>query len=185
MTAFFSGTVAREPALLLLAVAIVCALTDLKRGRIYNAVTYPAALAGFALQFSLYGTTGALSSLGGFAVGFVPAFLLFTVGGMGGGDVKLLGAVGAIAGAVAAAETLILAFLFGGLFALFKLAWRGRLLRTLGRPLRVAAGWVVPGVTPAEPWDAPSLTVPFGAAIALGALATLWDLHTGSLLGLF
>lgn len=185
MAAFFSGTVAAEPALLLLAVAIVCALTDLKNGRIYNAVTYPAALVGLLLAFTLQGTNGLLSSLGGFAVGFVPSFLLFTVGGMGGGDVKLLGAVGAIAGAVAAAETLVLAFLFGGLFALFKLAWRGRLFVTLGRPLRVAAGWLVPGVTPAEPWDAPALTVPFGAAICLGALATLWDLRTGGLMGLF
>jgi hypothetical protein len=45
-----------------------------------------------------------LLGLGGFAAGFFPAFLLFALGGMGGGDVKLLGAVGVLAGPLPTAD---------------------------------------------------------------------------------
>jgi prepilin peptidase CpaA len=184
MASFFSGTVGPAPALVLCVVAVVSAITDLWKGKIYNAVTYPAVLVGIALQLWLHGAPGLGVALGGFLVGFFPAFLLFVLGGMGGGDVKLLGAVGAVAGAVAATETLILAFVFGGLLALAKLAWHGRLFSSFGRTLRVLAGWVVPGVGGAAATTAPPLTVRFGVAICIAALATLWDLRTGALTSL-
>src|SRR5438270_8990832 len=146
MGALFSGTVGAAPAVVLLAVAVTCAVTDLWKGKIYNAVTYPAMALGVVLSVWQHGASGIWFALGGFAVGFFPAFVLFALGGMGGGDVKLLGAVGAIAGAVAATETLILAFVFGGIFALGKLAWHGRLFVTLGRTLRTIVSYAVPGV---------------------------------------
>jgi len=183
MSAFFSNAVGPAPALLLLALALACAATDLWKGRIYNAVTYPAIVAGVVLQIALHGASGVWLALGGFAVGFFPAFLLFALGGMGGGDVKLLGAIGTIAGAVPATETLILAFFFGGFFALAKLAWHGRLFRSFGRVGRSLAGLVVPGLgrIPLEPDGEPRLTVRFGIAICLATLATLWDLRSGAI----
>src|SRR3954464_2790904 len=150
MSAFFSNAVGPVPALLLLALAVACAVTDLWKGRIYNSVTYPEIVAGFVVQIALHGAPGVWIALGGFAVGFFPAFVLFALGGMGGGDVKLLGAIGAIAGAVAATETLILAFLVGGFFALGKLAWHGKLFATLGRTLRSIFGTLWPGLAPAK-----------------------------------
>lgn len=183
MGAFFSHAVGPAPALLLLALAVACAVTDLWKGRIYNSVTYPAILVGFALQIALHGTAGVFLALAGFAVGFFPAFLLFALGGMGGGDVKLLGAIGAIAGAVPATETLILAFLFGGFFALAKLAWHGQLFRTFGRTLRTLAGFIVPGLgrAPLVGEGEERLTIRFGVAICIAMLATLWDLRSGAI----
>ena len=108
--------------------------------------------------------------------------MLFALGGMGGGDVKLLGAIGAIAGAVAATETLILAFLVGGLFALGKLAWHGRLFATLGRTLArrsSARSW--PGLAPPKSAVEGRLEVRFGVAICVALVATLWDLRSGAL----
>jgi prepilin peptidase CpaA len=182
MGALFSGTVGPVPAVVLLAVAVTCAVTDLWKGKIYNAVTYPAMAIGVVLAVVQHGAPGIFYALGGFAVGFFPAFVLFALGGMGGGDVKLLGAIGAIAGAVAATETLILAFVFGGLFALGKLAWHGRLFATLWRTLRTIAGYLVPGLGRAE--AAPGegrLEVRFGVAICVALVATLWDLRSGAL----
>ncbi len=186
MGTFFSNAVGPWPAALLLALAVSCAVTDLWKGRIYNAVTYPAIAAGFVLQVALHGAPGLGFALGGFAVGFFPAFLLFALGGMGGGDVKLLGAIGAIGGAVPATETLLLAFLFGGFFALGKLAWHGRLFNTMGRTLRTLAGFVVPGLSraPFERAGEERLTVRFGVAICIATLATLWDLKSGAIAGL-
>jgi prepilin peptidase CpaA len=184
MSAFFSGTVGPVPAAVLLAVAVICAVTDLWKGKIYNAITYPAMAVGVVLALIQHGAPGIFHAVGGFAVGFFPAFVLFALGGMGGGDVKLLGAIGAIAGAIAATETLILAFVFGGLFALGQLAWHGRLFATLGRTLRTLVGFLVPGLgrgkSPSAGEDK-RLEVRFGVAICVALLATLWDLRSGSL----
>jgi prepilin peptidase CpaA len=183
---FFSASVGPWPAVSLLVLALACAITDLWKGRIYNAITYPAIALGFVLGVALHGWPGLWSALTGFAVGFFPGFVLFALGGMGGGDVKLLGAVGALAGAVAATETLILAFLFGGVIALAKLAWHGRLFRTLGRTLRTLVAFVVPGLgrPKVEPDEPKRLEIKFGVAIAIATLATLWDLRSGALTGL-
>ncbi len=185
MSALGSGTVGPVPAVVLLVVAVTCAVTDLWKGKIYNAVTYPAMALGVALGLVLHGLPGLWSALAGFAVGFFPAFVLFALGGMGGGDVKLLGAIGAIAGAIAATETLLLAFVFGGLFALGKLAWHGRLFSTLWRTLRTLAGYLVPGLgRPAAAPDERRLEVRFGVAICVALVATLWDLRSGAISGL-
>lgn len=183
MGSLFSAAVGPLPAVLLVALAVTCMVTDLWKGRIYNAVTYPAMAVGLAVQIFTHGFAGLWIGLGGFAVGFFPAFLLFALGGLGGGDVKLLGAIGALAGAVPATETLILAFFFGGLFALGKLAWHGRLFATFGRTLRVMAGYLIPGlgrISLERPGEA-RLTVRFGVAICVATLATLWDLKSGAL----
>ena len=181
MGALFSGTVGAAPAVILLLVAVTCAVTDLVKGQIYNAITYPAMAVGVVLSVWQHGVPGIWLALGGFAVGFFPAFLLFALGGMGGGDVKLLGAIGAIAGAIAATETLILAFLVGGLFALGKLAWHGQLFATLGRTLRAIVGSFWPGLRPDKAPDHTRLEVRFGVAICVALVATLWDLRSGAL----
>jgi prepilin peptidase CpaA len=183
MGALFSNAVGPWPAAMLCIVAVACAVTDLWKGRIYNAVTYPAIAAGFILQLALHGVPGLWIALGGFAVGFFPAFLLFMLGGLGGGDVKLLGAVGAIGGMVPATETLLIAFFVGAFFALGKLAWHGKLFVSLGRTLRVVGGYLVPGVkrVPLEKEGEERLTVRFGLAICVATLATLWDLNSGAI----
>jgi prepilin peptidase CpaA len=171
------------PALLLLALTLTCAVTDLWTGKIHNAVTYPAVAIGLAMQVTGHGWSGVVSGVGGFGAGFFPAFLLFVRGGMAGGDVKLLGAVGAIGGVTVVTETLILAFCFGAFFALAKLAWNGVFFRSLWRTARVTAGLMIPGVKRiplVQPGDA-AMTVRFAVAIALGVIATLWDLHSGAI----
>ena len=186
MGAFFSAAVGPAPAAVLLAMAVICAITDLWKGRIYNAITYPTIALGIVLQIALHGWPGLWSALGGFAVGFFPPFLLFSLGVLGGGDVKLLAAVGTTAGAVAATEATILAFLFGAVIGLGMLAWVGKLFASLGRLLRVLAGFIVPGLSRkaviAE-GETPTM-MRFGIAVCLAILATLYDLRSGALTGL-
>ncbi len=170
---------------LLIAVALVCAATDLWKKRVYNAVTYPAIVLGVVVQVASYGLPGLWSSLAGFAIGFFPAFLLLVLGGMGGGDVKLMGAIGAIAGGVAATEALLLGVLFGAFLGFGQLAWHGVLLRSLARQARMLIGLIIPSLKPQGPVP-PELKheLRFGVALALGALVTVWDLRTGLLAGL-
>jgi len=71
-------------------------VSDLKTGRIPNWITVPGAVLGLALQSYHDGFQGALSSLVGAALGVGIFMVLYLAGGMGAGDVKLFGAVGAL-----------------------------------------------------------------------------------------
>lgn len=73
---------------------------DLKSRRIPNWLTVSALVAALVFHTSLSGFAGLGFALGGFAVGFGILFVLWLIGGGGGGDVKLMAAVGAWAGYV-------------------------------------------------------------------------------------
>ena len=178
------GVVANAAAIILVAVVVISAVSDVWKGKIYNVVTYPAIVIGFGLQLAQHGFAGLMSSLEGLAICVLPTLPLLLLGGLGGGDVKLLAVVGIVAGWPAAAEALLLTFVFAGLVALGELAWHGRLYATLWRALRVAVGLVVRKWRPPAP-TTPPLPVRFAVAVCLGVLATLWDLQSGVFSRLF
>lgn len=76
---------------------LLAAIWDTRSGKLPNWLTVPSCLMAFVFHtaYSGFGTEGLLNSLGGFAVGFGILFLFFLMGSAGGGDVKLMGAVGA------------------------------------------------------------------------------------------
>ena len=83
---------------LMIAVAATAAATDARSGLIPNWITLPPLLAALVLHFVTQGAGGlALSLAGALVCGLVP-YLLFRQGTMGGGDVKLLAALGALGG---------------------------------------------------------------------------------------
>jgi len=90
---------------LLTAVVLTAAVFDWRTGRIPNLLLGPAIAAGFvlaaAMGFAEAGHIGLFNGLknAGIAMlaGFIPAFLIFMAGALGGGDVKLFAAIGAIA----------------------------------------------------------------------------------------
>src|ERR1035438_539967 len=80
------------------ACSLVGSVFDVKSRRIPNFVTFPSILLGLAMHLALGGWRQLLFSL---AAGLIcgTAFLVFYIaGGMGAGDVKLMTAVGCIAG---------------------------------------------------------------------------------------
>lgn len=68
---------------------------DLRHRRIPNWLTVSSALLGLVFHTATRGWEGVGQSLGGFAVGFGILLVLWLIGGGGGGDVKLMGAIGA------------------------------------------------------------------------------------------
>lgn len=83
-----------EPALAI-AICCVAAVWDLRTGRIPNLLTYSAAVAGLAFAFWPHTELGIGSRLVGVVAAGFPALLLFRIGSLGGGDVKLVAALGA------------------------------------------------------------------------------------------
>jgi len=153
--------------------ALAGALWDLRWRRIPNRLTgaaFVSALLGSAL---LSGPRGLLDSLAsGLLAGAIFAVMFF-LGGMGGGDVKLMAAVAAFAGLGRLPALLLSTALAGGGLALAVAMYRG----ALGATTRRMMAWTMPNrtnlnldsVVAAKP-----LFIPYGVAIALGALLTFY-----------
>ncbi len=113
-------------ALALALLLVLAAACDIRSHRIPNWLT----LAGLAVGLAWHGWQGGgpgwLMSLEGIGVAGL-ALLPYAVRGLGAGDVKLLGAVGALLGPVFLLWTLLGTILAGGLLALGWAAMRGTL----------------------------------------------------------
>lgn len=108
----------------LLGFVLLCAaLIDLDLGIIPDRLTMPALGAGLGLAFFTGGIGPALVGATGMAGLFLLLALLFE-DGMGGGDIKLAGVIGAFCGWPGTMMTLILVAILSGLVLLF-LLWRG------------------------------------------------------------
>lgn len=118
---------------ILLLVLIICLYTDLKEHKIYNKVVFPAAAAGIIYYSVQHGLSGLKFSVPGLGLGMLLFFLPYVLGGLGAGDVKLLGAVGALKGPLFVFRAALGTALVGGLIALVILFWRQQLWGTLKR----------------------------------------------------
>jgi prepilin peptidase CpaA len=117
-----------------------------------------AALAGgFGWQLGQRGWTGGLVALGGAAVGFAVFLVFYLLGGMGGGDVKLMAGFGALLGAGRLLEAALWTAGIGGILAVGALAWK-----TLRRNRRENV----------EP-NAEKDSIPYAPAITLGVWLAL------------
>lgn len=126
------------------ALLIVSAFTDLAEGIIPDTVTYPGIIIGLGLSFC---SIGIKSSAIGFIV-FAGIFLLAALlskGGMGGGDIKLAGVIGAFLGYQGALLTLFISSLGGGLWAvvLLLLGKADRKTAIKYGPFLALAAWLV------------------------------------------
>jgi prepilin peptidase CpaA len=123
-----------------MAITAVAAWTDWRKGEIPNWLTLPAlflAPIAHAIYLSSLGaprevalTEGAYSIAGAMATAFVP-FILYRQSAIGGGDLKLLAALGALLKPGIGIEAEMYAFLLASLIAPARLAYEGKLLRTL------------------------------------------------------
>jgi prepilin peptidase CpaA len=158
-------------------VALIGAAFDVKSRRIPNKLTGPALLFGMALHLTLGGWHSLLSCI---AAGLIcgAVFLVFYLaGGMGAGDVKLIAAVGCLAGLTNTAYLLVLTALAGGVMAIGLALVRGRLKETLMNVGALASHHKSAGLT-AHPElnvrNASTLRLPYGLAIAAGCTITLY-----------
>jgi prepilin peptidase CpaA len=109
----------------------MAAAYDVLYRRIPNWLTLSGVITGLALNTFLYFGPGLRLSLLGLAVSFAAYFLLYSLRAMGGGDVKLMAAIGALVGVRDWLGIFLITAIIGGIAGLAMLSLRGRLKKTL------------------------------------------------------
>lgn len=159
----------------IIAVAVLISVyTDLKNRKILNAVVIPAAVIGLAVNSFAMGLDGLVWSLKGLGLGMALLFVPFALGGFGAGDVKLLGAIGALKGPLFVFKVFLAAGITGGVLAILILVKQRRLWSTfkrIGQSLYVFFGSVfkvntLKNLDQAEYHE----SLPYGLAIGVGTL---------------
>lgn len=152
--------------LLIIAVLAVAVLTDIRKRKIYNALTFPAMALGLVVNIVANGFSGLLFAVSGLLLGAVLFSLPVAFLGRGAGDLKLLAAVGALGGPVFVLWAALLTGAAGAVFAIVVLIRKRRFGVVLaGMTLDLASGQV--------PAAASGLRLPYAIPIAVGAVMAL------------
>jgi prepilin peptidase CpaA len=169
-------------ATLLIAGLALAVFTDVRTHRIPNWLNFSLLAAGVTLNVVRDGAGGFLFSIEGIAVASISLILFLLAGGLGAGDVKLLWAIGALAGPHFTIWTLLGMALSGGALAIafaarrreLRGAWQNALvgshvLATTGRSEAIKSAAAVSRVE----------KMPYAPAIALGAALAAYLVYSG------
>lgn len=115
--------------IVLVGILVLSLYTDIRYMKILNVVTVPAIFSGIVYHTMTNGFLGFGIGLGGCFVGLALFFIPFIMGGIGAGDVKLMGAVGALKGPVFVLYAGLASAVAGGVIAVIVLIFRGRLIQ--------------------------------------------------------
>ena len=165
---------------LLIVLVVSVAVTDLKSKKIYNLQTYPAMICGLFIGLIFNGLNGIMMSAAGIFTGIAILFLFFLAGGIGAGDVKLLGAIGALKGPLFVIYTIFYTSLVGGAVALAVIIWSGTFRQTwlnvfyfLRHPISFMK---YPHISQTDTDRKTLQYIPYGFVISVGSLWALFSL---------
>ncbi len=159
----------------LILILVAAAVIDIRSRRIPNWLTASAAAAGALSNFWLAGLPGLTHSVIGMLVGVALLICFYLLGGMGAGDVKLMGAVGAFLGPQGVLAAFICTALLGGLYAVVLIIISGRLGETLDRYLSMFRTLFFTGrLFYVPPQGNPFPALCYGVAIAAGSITSVF-----------
>lgn len=153
----------------------ICLVTDLAERKIYNVVVLAGSLAALGLNVWQQGfLPGVQNTFSGFFTGILLLLIPFILGGIGAGDVKMLGMVGAFLGSSLVLHVMLASAVAGGIFALFVMARERCLPRRLNNTFR--AIWCTIVLRKAvylqslQDPEQERQSIPYGAAITTGVI---------------
>ena len=157
-------------------ILLIAVVSDIRFHKIFNWLTFPAMVVAVSYHSYMSGLQGLIFSVVGIFVGIGLLILFYFKGGMGAGDVKLMGAVGGMIGAKGVFVAFLCTALVGGIFAIVLLTLHGRLKETAkryGTILKVLIfTWSLIYLPPEKEEKMPLM--PYGVSIAIGtSLAVL------------
>jgi prepilin peptidase CpaA len=158
---------------LALALTLLAAWTDLQAHKIPNWLTVSGFFCGIALNLLFAGWHGTKTSLEGAGLALALLLPLVLMRGLGAGDWKLMGAVGAFLGPVLFVFILVGSVLISGLMATVQMVRSRRVVTTLRNVVVLVKGFLSFGLRPNPEisLDNPGLMkLPFGVAVAVATL---------------
>jgi prepilin peptidase CpaA len=168
------------PWILAVILAIIAGLGDLRTRKIPNRLTVPALLIGIAVNVLVGGWHGLALSLEGAGIGLGLLLPVVLLRGLGAGDWKLMGALGAMVGPGKTITILIVSVFLAAGWGVVEMFRQRRVKSTLLNLWELVHGFVVFGLQPNPniSIDAPPLIkLPFGAVTAVAtalALSAAW-----------
>ncbi len=161
---------------LVLLVGAAAVIQDLRTRHISNWTSAGALVAGLAVHGWYNGFRGLGSAAGGAVIGFVVFLIFYLLGGMGGGDVKLMAGFGSLLGSDLIVHAAFLTALCGGVMAGATLgvrALRSRLDRAAPAAALAGAAPEAEGGVGSAPRKC-SESIPYAPAITAGSWLALW-----------
>jgi len=146
-------------------VGLAATVDDLARRQISNWIPAVALAAGLGWQLAENGWMGGLYALGGAVVGFAVFLIFYLLGGMGGGDVKLMAGFGALLGPGGCLWAALLTAGVGGILAVGAIA-----VKSLRRRIR---GWEQKKSEGTNNEGERRESIPYAPAITLGVWLSL------------
>jgi prepilin peptidase CpaA len=113
----------------------IAVINDIRYRKIPNLLTYPAMIIAIAYNSWLTGFAGFLFSIEGIGLGISLLIIFHFMGGMGAGDVKLMGAIGGFVGPKIVFAAFLFTAIIGGIHALVVLTLKGHAKETIKRYL--------------------------------------------------
>jgi prepilin peptidase CpaA len=154
-------------------VASAGAVSDARSARIPNWLTYSGLVAALVLRFAVLGWVGLEIGAVGMLVAGGSFLILLVMGAMGGGDMKLMAAVGAWVGSAQVVAILLTAALAGGVLAVVYIIFGKGIRRTLWNLMELIRFRLTSGLQPhpvLNVRESGSQRVPFGVAIAMATV---------------
>ena len=161
----------------LVGILIIAAIVDLYIRKIPNLLTYPTIIIALLFNSIYHGISGLLISISGLLLGLIALGVLYVFGAMGAGDVKLMGAVGAVLGPKNVLNAFLFTGIIGGIYALIVIIVRFQASKKLlNRIITMIKTLFVTGnlVPIPAPEDEKTPKLCYGIAIAIGAIITIW-----------
>ena len=155
-------------------VVLLAMYSDLRWRKIPNCLTLPAIVLGFLLNFLGNSWNGLIFAFFGLLVGMGLLMLPYLLGGMGGGDVKFMGALGALLGSYSILNVFLYATLAGGAIAIVVAIANKNLLDTLKKVwLLLKCIFLFRAPLAGAGLFKKSIAVPYGLAIGAGTFIYL------------
>jgi prepilin peptidase CpaA len=162
--------------IILIIVLTISAISDITFQKIPNWLTIPTMTLGVVYYTWMNGTEGFLYSVEGIGVGVVVLILPYILGGMGAGDIKLMGAVGSLLGPKGVFTAFLFTAIIGGIYALLVLVLSRNLRNTVKRYGTMLKTFVLTQtmiyIPPSREEMKPRLC--YGVAIALGTILSVF-----------
>jgi prepilin peptidase CpaA len=152
-------------------------ITDIRSRRVPNVLTFGSAIVAVLFHILDRQAGGFIHSVEGLFVGAAIFFVPFALGGLGGGDVKLLAALGAWVGPADAAWIALYAGVAGGVLALAVAVFTGYLRQALANIWLLFSHWRAAGIRPLNEISLEGSAGPrlaYAIPIFTGLLVNVW-----------